>query len=50
MQGFGGNLVAPMPGGMTGIRLANANDEVEAAADDPIGMAIVANRLARFCN
>ena len=50
MQGFGGNLVAPMPGGTTGIRLANANDEVEAAADDPIGMAIVANRLVRFCD
>jgi hypothetical protein len=50
MQGFGGNLVAPMPGGLTGIRLANANDGIEAAADDATGMAVVANRLTQFCN
>lgn len=49
MLGWGGNIVALMPNGMTGIRLAK-NWNYSDAVDDYTGMAAVANRLERFCN
>lgn len=48
MVGWGGNIVALMPNGMIGIRLAKNWDGNE-AVDDFTGMAAVANRLAPFC-
>ncbi len=48
MLGWGGNMVALMPGGLTGIRLAHADSD-DAAAVDTTGMAVVANRLVPFC-
>ena len=48
MLGWGGNMVALMPGGLTGIRLAHADSD-DAASVDTTGMAIVANRLVPFC-
>lgn len=49
MEGWGDNIVALMPNGMTGIRLAKNWDGNEASGDYS-GMADVANRLDRFCN
>lgn len=49
MIGWGGNIVALMPNGMTGIRLSKNWDGNE-AVDDYSGMAEVANGLERFCN
>jgi len=49
MMGWGGNIVALMPNGMIGIRLAKNWDGNE-AADDFTGMVAVANRLDSFCN
>jgi hypothetical protein len=48
MVGWGGNIVALMPNGMIGIRLAKNWDQSE-AVDDISGMASVANRLSPFC-
>jgi hypothetical protein len=44
MVGWGGNLVALFPQGVTAIRLAKA-----ANAENPSDMAIVADRIAEFC-
>jgi CubicO group peptidase (beta-lactamase class C family) len=49
MIGWGGNIVALMPNGMTGIRLSKNWDGNE-ASDDYTGMAHVANRLDGFCD
>jgi hypothetical protein len=49
MVGWGGNLVALMPGGLTGMRLAKGDDSTDSAAADTDGMARVADRLAPFC-
>ncbi|MCU0905744.1 MAG: serine hydrolase, partial [Tabrizicola sp.] len=48
MIGWGGNIVALMPNGMIGLRLAK-NWDGNATADDFSGMAAVANRLDPFC-
>ncbi|WP_181176516.1 serine hydrolase [Mesorhizobium sp. B2-3-5] len=48
MLGYGGNIVALMPNGMIGIRLAK-NWDGNAARSDYTGMANVANRLESFC-
>jgi hypothetical protein len=48
MHGWGGNIVALMPGGLTGIRLSK-NWEGGDAVNDTTGMMTVANRLAGFC-
>jgi hypothetical protein len=50
MVGWGGNLVALMPGGLTGVRLANGDDSRDLATADTDGMARVADRLAPFCH
>lgn len=48
MVGWGGNIVALMPNGMIGLRLAK-NWDGNAAVDDFSGMATVAHRLNPFC-
>jgi Beta-lactamase len=48
MLGWGGNMVALMPGGLTGIRLAHSDSD-DPAVVDTTGMSVVANRLTRFC-
>ena len=49
MIGWGGNIVALLPGGMTGIRLAKSGGTPDNSDDDTSGMARVANSLSRFC-
>jgi hypothetical protein len=46
MLGWGSNIVALYPGGLTGIRIAHAPPD---STDDPTPMARVANRLVPFC-
>jgi hypothetical protein len=48
MLGWGGNMVALMPGGLTGIRLAHSDGD-DPAVVDTTGMSVVADRLVRFC-
>ena len=50
MIGWGGNIVALMPGGLTGIRLAKSGETADHAEVDTSGMAQVANSLSKFCN
>jgi len=50
MVGWGGNLVALMPGGLTGVRLAKGDESTDVATADTDGMARVADRLAPFCH
>jgi hypothetical protein len=50
MVGWGGNLVALMPGGSTGARLAKGDESTDAAPANTDGMAQVADRLAPFCH
>jgi hypothetical protein len=49
MIGWGGNIVALMPGGLTGIRLAKSGQTADNSEVDTSGMAQVANSLSRFC-
>jgi hypothetical protein len=49
MIGWGGNIVALLPGGMTGIRIARSGDPADTAAVDTAGMARVADRLGDLC-
>jgi hypothetical protein len=49
MIGWGGNIVALMPGGLTGIRLAKSGETADKSEVDTSGMAQVANSLSRFC-
>ncbi len=48
MEGWGENLVALFPGGITGVRVAH-NPSNSAAQGDPTAMARVVNRLTAFC-
>jgi Beta-lactamase len=50
MIGWGGNIVALMPGSLTGIRLAKSGETADHSEVDTSGMAQVANSLSRFCN
>jgi hypothetical protein len=50
MIGWGGNIVALLPGGLTGIRLAKSGDTADNAEVSTNGMAQVANSLSKFCN
>jgi hypothetical protein len=50
MIGWGGNIVALMPGGLTGIRLAKSAETADNSEVDTSGMAQVANSLSKFCN
>jgi hypothetical protein len=49
MIGWGGNIVALLPNGMTGIRLAKSAGTSGNAEVDTAGMARVAERLMKFC-
>jgi len=49
MVGWGGNIVALLPGGMTGIRLAKSGGTPDNSDSDTSGMARVANSLSKFC-
>jgi hypothetical protein len=49
MIGWGGNIVALMPGGLTGIRLAKSGETADTSEVDTSGMAQVANSLSKFC-
>jgi len=49
MIGWGGNIVALMPGGLTGIRLAKSGEAADNSAVDTSGMAQVADSLSTFC-
>jgi hypothetical protein len=49
MIGWGGNIVALMPGGLTGIRLAKSGETADNSEVDTSGMAQVANALSKFC-
>ncbi len=50
MIGWGGNILALLPNGMTGIRLAKSGGMSDKAEIDTAGMAHVAERLGNFCN
>lgn len=50
MIGWGGNIVALMPDGVTGIRLAKSDEAAGNADVDTSGMAGVADRLVEFCD
>jgi hypothetical protein len=50
MIGWGGNIVALMPGGLTGIRLAKSGETADNSEVDTSGMARVANNLSKFCH
>jgi hypothetical protein len=49
MIGWGGNIVALLPNGMTGIRLAKSAATSGTADVETAGMATVADRLKKFC-
>jgi hypothetical protein len=49
MVGWGGNLVALLPGGLTGIRIAKGDESRDTAVADTEGMAHVADRLSPAC-
>jgi hypothetical protein len=48
MEGWGSDVVALYPGGLTAIRIAHLPPD-SSAKDDPTSMAVVADRLAPFC-
>jgi len=50
MIGWGGNIVALLPNGMTGIRLAKSDESTSHVEVDTAGMAIVAERLGGVCH
>jgi hypothetical protein len=50
MIGWGGNIVALLPGGMTGMRLAKSPEMPDHSHVDTSGMARVANALSPFCH
>jgi hypothetical protein len=49
MIGWGGDIVALMPGGLTGIRLAKSGETADNSEVDTSGMARVADSLSRLC-
>ena len=49
MIGWGDNLVALFPGGLTGVRIARNPPDDESGDGDAAAMARVANHLTRFC-
>lgn len=48
MRGWGGNMIALLPAGLTALRVARTDPD--SAEDDPTEMARVGNRLAPFCH
>jgi CubicO group peptidase (beta-lactamase class C family) len=49
MIGWGGNIIALLPNGMTGIRLAKSGGTADHSDVDTGGMVTVAGRLQEFC-
>ncbi|MGB6308351.1 MAG: hypothetical protein WBF89_11185 [Steroidobacteraceae bacterium] len=49
MVGWGGNLIALLPGGLTGVRIAKGDEAQDIAVADTDGMARVADRLSPAC-
>ncbi len=49
MLGWGGNLIALLPGGLTGVRIAKGDESKDPTVADPDGMAGVADRLSPAC-
>jgi hypothetical protein len=49
MIGWGGNIVALLPGGSVGIRIAKSDEAADHVEVDTGGMAGVANALSKFC-
>ena len=49
MIGWGGNIVALLPGGITGIRLAKSGGTPDNSDSDTAGIAKVADSLSKFC-
>jgi len=49
MEGWGGNLVALMPNGLTAVRIAKVPESAEPAESDPTPMVSVGNRVSAFC-
>jgi hypothetical protein len=50
MIGWGGNIVALMPGGLTGIRLSKSGPTEDNSEVDTGGMAQVGNYLSKYCH
>ncbi|MBS0377130.1 MAG: serine hydrolase [Proteobacteria bacterium] len=50
MIGWGGNIVALMPRGITGIRLARGGEDADDSEVDTSAMAQLADSLSGFCN
>lgn len=50
MIGWGGNIVALLPHGVTGIRLAKSAGSADNSDVDTTGMARAADRLVKFCD
>jgi len=50
MIGWGDNLVALFPGGLTGVRVAHNPPDDESGDGDSVAMARVANRITNFCH
>jgi hypothetical protein len=50
MIGWGGNIVALLPNGMTGIRLAKSDESSSHVEVDTAGMVTVADRLRGVCH
>ena len=50
MLGWGGNIIALLPHGVTGIRVAKTDEASGNAESDTAGMARVAELLVKFCD
>ena len=50
MIGWGGNIVALLPHGASGIRLAKSAGNADNSDVDTTGMARAADRLVKFCD
>jgi hypothetical protein len=50
MIGWGGNIVALLPGGLTGIRLSKSDQSADISEGDTSGMARAANSLSKLCH
>lgn len=49
MEGWGGNLVALLPGGLTALQLAKSAQDENGSGEQVVALATVGNRLVDFC-